>query len=275
MEAGPRDQYRQGEPEVSGGAKPCVPGTHSIRYRHIAAVVVGNALEFYDFITYAFFAVYIGREFFPSESHSSSLLLALATFGAGFLTRPVGGIVIGAMGDRLGRRPAMIFSFSLMGVAIAGLALTPSYAAIGLAAPLLVLLFRLLQGFALGGEVGPTTAFLIEAAPAARRGFYCSLQFATQWAAALTAGIVGVVLARLLSAAELQHWGWRVAMLLGASIVPFGLAIRGSLPETLLEGNDTTSGRIAVHTRLRPHLRVIVLGLVLLATATIGTFSLM
>ncbi len=108
-------------------------------------------------------------------SASRALSLSLATFGAGFLTRPIGAIVIGSMGDRIGRKPAMLLSFTLMGVAIVGLALTPSYARIGVAAPILVLLFRLLQGFALGGEVGPTTAYLVEAAPIHRRGFYASM----------------------------------------------------------------------------------------------------
>src|SRR5262249_40820851 len=126
--------------------------------RHVAAVVVGNALEFYDFLTYAFFAVYIGRPFFPTNDPATSLLASLGTFGAGFVTRPIGGFVIGRMGDRFGRKPAMILSFSLMGIAITGLALTPSYATIGVIAPALVLVFRMMQGFALGGEVGPTTA---------------------------------------------------------------------------------------------------------------------
>src|ERR1700746_824367 len=131
----------------------------SVPVRYVAAVVVGNALEFYDFLTFSFFAVYIGRTFFPSSDPSASLLASLATFGAGFVTRPIGAFVIGRMGDRLGRKPAMVLSFWLMGVAIAGLALTPSHATIGVAAPALVIFFRMLQGFALGGEVGPTTAF--------------------------------------------------------------------------------------------------------------------
>src|SRR5271154_3647577 len=129
----------------------------SVPARHIAAVVVGNALEFYDFLTFAFFAVYIGRAFFPSSSPTASLLASLGTFGVGFMTRPLGGLVIGRMGDRLGRKPAMLLSFGLMGVSIIGLALTPPYRSIGMAAPVLAVLFRLLQGFALGGEVGPST----------------------------------------------------------------------------------------------------------------------
>src|SRR5215472_5859667 len=111
----------------------------SIPARHVAAAVVGNALEFYDFLTYAFFAVYIGRAFFPSSTPSASLLASLATFGVGFVTRPIGSVVIGRMGDRLGRKPAMILTFSLMGIAIIGLALTPPEPMIGVAAPVLVI----------------------------------------------------------------------------------------------------------------------------------------
>ena len=146
----------------------------------LAAVVAGNALEFYDFLIFGFFAVQIGTTFFPGKDPTGSLLLTLATFGVGFLTRPLGGLVIGPLGDRIGRKPAMLFSFGLMGLSITGLALTPSYASIGIAAPILVVLFRLLQGFALGGEVGPATAFLLEAAPTEKRGLYVSFQLATQ-----------------------------------------------------------------------------------------------
>src|SRR6201999_892219 len=122
---------------------------------HVVAVFLGNGLEFYDFLTFSYFAVYIGRTFFPSHDPAIGLLASLATFGIGFAARPIGAIIIGGMGDRVGRKPAMLLSFSLMGVAIVGLALTPSFAQIGIAAPVLVVLFRLLQGFALGGAGGP------------------------------------------------------------------------------------------------------------------------
>jgi MHS family citrate/tricarballylate:H+ symporter-like MFS transporter len=128
--------------------------------RKVVAVGVGNALEFYDFITFSFFAIQIGHCFFPESQTSHGLLYALATFGVGFLTRPLGGVVIGMYGDRVGRKPAMVLSFSLMGASILGLVLTPSYARIGIAAPIFLVIFRLVQGFALRGEVGPSTANL-------------------------------------------------------------------------------------------------------------------
>ena len=132
------------------------PAAPLVRGRHVAAVTMGNALEFYDFLTYAFFAAQIGRTFFPSADASASLLAALATFGAGFLMRPVGALVIGRIGDRAGRKPAMLLTFALMGVAMIGLVLTPGHSSIGIAAPILAIAFRLIQGFALGGEIGPT-----------------------------------------------------------------------------------------------------------------------
>jgi MFS transporter, MHS family, citrate/tricarballylate:H+ symporter len=177
----------------------------------------------------------------------------------------LGSVVIGTMGDRWGRKPAMVLSFTLMGVAIVGLALTPSYRAIGLAAPILAVCFRLLQGFALGGEVGPTTAFLLEAAPPEKRGLYTSLQFATQDLAVLCAGLVGFVLANTLGADALQDWGWRVAFLLGAAVVPFGLIVRRRLPETL---RVEQAKRYSIPA-LRPHVRTAAIGFVMLASVTI------
>jgi len=242
----------------------------SVPARYVAAVVVGNALEFYDFLTYAFFAVYIGRAFFPSNIPTVSLLASLGTFGVGFVTRPIGGLVIGRMGDRLGRKPAMILCFSMMGVAIAGLALTPPHSMIGVAAPVLVIFFRMLQGFALGGEVGPTTAFLLEAAPLERRGFYTAFQGWSQSLAVLISGLVGFGLANALSAQQLQDFGWRIAFLVGAAIVPFGLVMRRSLPETFHTRDNGKRERVP----LRPHLPIAVLGLMMLASGTIGIYTL-
>jgi len=234
----------------------------------LAAVVAGNALEFYDFLIYGFFAIPIGAAFFPAKDATGSLLITLATFGVGFLTRPLGGLLIGPLGDRLGRKPAMLFSFGLMGFSIAGLALTPSYASIGLAAPILVVIFRLLQGFALGGEVGPTTSFLMEAAPPQKRGMYVSLQIATQQVAILVSGVVGFVLSSVLTPEHVTAWGWRVAMLLGTAVVPFALIIRRRLPETF---HRQTGSRAKLTPAQR---KLAVLLTIMAASMTIGTYTL-
>jgi MHS family citrate/tricarballylate:H+ symporter-like MFS transporter len=246
----------------------------------VIAVFIGNGLEFYNFLSYALFSVYIGKAFFPSHDASISTLLSLATFGVGFVTRPVGAIVLGSLGDRIGRKPAMLISFVLMGVGMLGLALTPTYAAIGLAAPILVIAFRLVQGFALGGEVGPTTAYMIEAAPAHRRGLYGSMQYTTQDASSLIAALIAVGLTALLTAQQMQDWGWRLTFLIGVLIVPFGLYIRNRLPETLHAADDAalapdaTTGSLSTRQGLRPYLRVIICGLMLLASGTIGSYVL-
>lgn len=246
-------------------------------WKHVAAVSVGNALEFYDFVTYSFFSLYIGRAFFPGESESTKLLLSLATFGVGFLTRPIGAIVIGRWADRAGRKPAMIFSFAAMGAGIVGLSLTPSYARIGVAAPFLVIAFRLLQGFALGGNVGPATAYMVEAAPPLKRGFYASMQAASQDTAVLLAGIIATALATILTAQQMQDWGWRATMLAGAAIVPFGLMLRRKLPETLRAAADAVrpSGMASgtSSTAIGPHLPLIVCGLLILAATTIAAYT--
>jgi MFS family permease len=245
-------------------------GTRSLlTRRQIASVAAGNALEFYDFVTYSFFAVQIGRTLFPGDA-SQSLILSLATFGVGFVSRPLGGLIIGRMADRRGRKPAMILSFALMGVGIVGLALTPSYRVAGLAASILAVLFRLLQGFALGGEVGPNAAFLMEAAPLDRRGLYLSIHLATADVAVLVAGVVGLALSSLLTASQLDAWGWRAAFLIGASIVPFGLMLRRTLEETLPEEARSP----APPGSLRPLLATAAAGMLILGAGTISNYTL-
>ena len=254
---------------VTNSHEQITPGQGHLPLSRVAAVGVGNALEFYDFLSFSFFALQIGHTFFPASQTSHGLLYALATFGVGFATRPLGGLILGAYGDRAGRKPAMMISFALMGLAILGLALTPGYAQIGIAAPILLVIFRLIQGFALGGEVGPSTAFLIEAAPAHRRGLYVGLQMATQDLAVLAAGIVGFLLSVLMSPEMLDAWGWRLAFLLGAAIVPIGLVIRNRLPETfrITDAKDPPpepKGR---------HVRVFVLGVLMLGASTIAYYG--
>ncbi len=233
----------------------------------VVGVTLGNALEFYDFLIFTFFAVEIGHTFFPATDPQSSLLAALATFGAGFLTRPLGGLVIGVLGDRLGRRPMMLLSFALIGVASLGVALTPSYAAIGIAAPLLVLFWRLVQGFALGGEVGPSTAFLAEAAPPHRRGLYVSMQMFGQNVAVLVAGLIGLALAQVMNDATLASWGWRIALALGVGVVPIGLVLRRTLPETLPSDAPTIPAP-----PLRDYRRTAIIAFLALLSGTIMTY---
>lgn len=248
-------------------ANPGFGPTASVPARHVLAVAAGNALAFYDFLAFAYFSVQIGHTFFPNPE--TSLLLSWATFGAGFLTRPIGGLVIGRMGDRIGRKPAMVFSFGLMGAAVIGMAVTPSYAAIGMAAPILVLIFRLMLGFGAGGEVGPSTAYLLEVSPPSRRGLYASLQYATQDFAACLAGLVGFILASLMSERTLEEWGWRLAFLVGAAIVPIGLIIRRSLPEVTDGPNESSNSATTLSRRYR---RVAVLGFVLLSSTTVISY---
>jgi MFS family permease len=262
-----------------------------IKRRHVAAAVIGNALEFYDFTTYATFAISLGHAFFPQSlagSEFGSLMYSLFTFGAGFALRPVGGIVLGHYADRVGRRPAMLVSFTIMALAILSLALIPSYSTIGFLAPLLAIAARLTQGFALGGEVGPTTAYLVESAPRNLRGLYASWQSASQSMASMFGGLVGFTLAQTLSDADLDAYGWRIAFLLGALTLPFGLYIRRSLPETLhAPAHDDVDydpdaphlsglARVgAVFARIASdHRRAIILGLFILIGGTVATYVL-
>lgn len=193
--------------------------------RLVIATSAGNALEWFDIAIYGFFAVYIGKHFFPAVNETVSMLLTFGTFGASYLVRPLGGAVLGAYADRSGRKAALMLSVSLMMVGTAIIALIPDYATIGLAAPLAVFVARLIQGFSAGGEFGASTAMLIEHAPH-RRGFLASWQFATQGLATLLAASFGYGLARIMAPADLAAWGWRLPFFFGLLIGPVGLYLR-------------------------------------------------
>jgi MHS family citrate/tricarballylate:H+ symporter-like MFS transporter len=247
----------------------------ALKRRHVAAATIGNALEFYDFLTYAFFSIQIGHAFYPTQNAYSSIMLSLATFGAGFVTRPIGAFVIGAYADRVGRRSAMMLCFVLIGVSIVAMALIPTYATIGIAAPILAVLARMLQGFSLGGEVGSNSAYLMEAAATNRRGFTLAWQGASQNIALIAGSLVGTILTMVLPPAALDAYGWRIAFLLGAVAVPFGLWLRSNLPETLHAAEAGPAPAQAGQSRLaqaRGSWRIIVLGLVVLAAGTIGSY---
>ncbi len=237
----------------------------------IAATVAGNALEFYDFLAYSTFAVYISQAFFPTGNAFVSLLLTLAAFGVGFLTRPLGGLLIGAYADRAGRRPALMLTISLMTLGTLALALTPSYASIGPAAPVILVVARLVQGLALGGEVGASTAVLLECAPASRRAYFVSWQNASQGIAVLAAGMVGYALSSILDPQQLALWGWRVPFALGLTIVPVGLYIRRRLPETL-EAAGSRGSSAVLSILWRQHRSPLLLAILIIMSLTVSTY---
>jgi len=237
----------------------------------VAGLVVGNALEFYDFLSYATFAVYIGRAFFPSKDIFVSLLLSLATFGVGFLMRPLAAVLIGTYADRAGRRRALMVTISLMAVGTLAIAVTPSYAAIGPAAPVILVIARIMQGMALGGEVGTSTTALLECAPLDRRGLITSWQGASQGLAIFAAGLSGFVLSTILSKEQLGDWGWRVPFALGLLIVPVGLYIRRQLPETL-EAPRTRGTADVLRSIWRQHRRSVMLAVLVNMCTTVSLF---
>jgi MFS family permease len=209
-------------------ARPSTPA-HT---RAVAAAVIGNALEWYDFTVFGFMTVVIAPLFFPGHSDYSSILMATATFGVAFFMRPIGGLMLGLYADRAGRKAALTLVIALMTLGIFLLALAPPYDSIGAAAPLLIVVARLLQGFSAGGEFGSSTALLIEAAPFSKRGLYGSWQMASQALSLLLGALVAGIVAHALSPEALKSWGWRVPFLFGLLIGPIGVYIRRHLSET-------------------------------------------
>jgi len=202
------------------------------RIHAVARVSSGNFLEMYDFMVFGYYAAAIGRAFFPSGNAYTSLMLSLMTFGAGFLMRPLGALVLGAYTDKHGRRAGLMLTLALMSIGIVTIAATPGYATIGLLAPFLVLAGRLLQGFSAGMELGGVSVYLSEIATPGHKGFYVSWQSASQQAAVIFAALVGVMLTSTLTPAEMASWGWRVPLLIGCAIIPFLFRLRRSLEET-------------------------------------------
>ena len=199
----------------------------------VAAAVIGNAFEFFDFTVFAAYLGYIGHAFYPNDNPLLSDLASAATFGIGFISRPVGGLVLGAYADRVGRKPAMTLTLGLMALGSGVIAILPGYAQIGLVAPVLLILARLIQGFAVGGEVGPATMFMLESAAPHRRSLYTSWQIASQYVGSLVVGVLGFILASGLGKASLEDWGWRIPFAIGVLVAPVGLYIRSQLRETL------------------------------------------
>lgn len=201
-------------------------------WRAVAAASIGNAFEWFDFIIYGFFAMMIATQFFPASSETASLLLTLASFGVTFVMRPLGAVVLGHLGDRHGRKAALTLTMSMMMAGTAITAFAPTYASIGIFAPIVVVAARLIQGFSAGGEFGSATVFLAEQNPR-RRGFYASWQFAGQGLSAVLATAFGAALNGVLTVEQMEVWGWRIPFLLGLLIGPVGYYIRRRVDETL------------------------------------------
>jgi MFS family permease len=255
---------------ASAAARPITSARPKISRKAVAAAIAGNALEFYDFVLYAYFAIYIGQAFFPIAGEFASLMASAATFGVGFFTRPLGGVLIGAFADRAGRKPALILTVALITVGTLGIAATPSYAAIGIAAPIIVVVCRLLQGLALGGEIGPATALLLELAPPGKRGFYTSWQIASQGLAVAVGGLFGVIVSTALSPHDLASWGWRLPFLFSVVLVPIAIYIRRSLPETLDQHASASTTQI-VGAVFKKQRRWVVLGILLMMSGVVSS----
>ena len=239
----------------------------------VIRVASGNFLEMYDFMVFGYYAAAIGKAFFPSGSPYASLMLSLMTFGAGFLMRPLGAIVLGAFTDRHGRRAGLLLTLGLMSIGILSIACTPTYGSIGLIAPLLVLSGRLLQGFSAGMELGGVSVYLSEIATPGRKGFYVSWQSGSQQVAVMFAALVGVALNNTLTPEQMSGWGWRVPLLIGCAIIPFLFRLRISLQETEEFLARPSRPSIAQILRsLRANWRIVFVGTLMVTMTTVSFY---
>lgn len=239
----------------------------------VLRVTSGNFLEMFDFFLFGFYATYIAAAFFPAGNEVASLLLTFMTFGAGFLMRPLGAIVLGAYVDRVGRRKGLIVTLAIMATGTVLIAFVPSYATIGLLAPALVLIGRLLQGFSAGVELGGVSVYLSEMAPPNQKGFYVSWQSGSQQVAIIFAAIIGYLLNTLMPARVVADWGWRIPFCIGSIIVPFIFIIRRSLQETeafLARTRHPTLSEIYKSVAL--NWKIVVAGMLLVVMTTVSFY---
>jgi MHS family proline/betaine transporter-like MFS transporter len=238
----------------------------------VVAASLVTGLEMFDFTVFGFFAVMIGDQFFPAKDPMTSLLWAVGTFGIGFFMRPLGAMMIGAYADRVGRRAAMTRTTWMMALGTAALGLCPSFASIGVIAPLVVIAGRSLQGFAVGGDIGVAATFVMEAGPVSRRGYRVSWQLASQGAAALLGATLGVLLTSTVSPAALASWGWRIPFLIGLLIAPVGLYVRRRLREDSIPAAARHAGTPLAEL-CREHGATILLAMLMMMGQTIPVYA--
>lgn len=215
------------------------------RLRSLLAAAVGNVVEWFDLTIYATFAVYFSPLFFPAQDATASLLATFVVFAVGFFVRPLGGWLLGAYADKHGRKPALTLTITLMAAPTFVIGISPTYETIGIAAPILLVAARMLQGFAAGGESGGAMAYLSEIAPPNRYGLYTSLWYTTVVVGILAASLLGYVLAQVLSPAALGDWGWRIPFLLGGAAGLLGIWVRSAMTETHVQPDAGSSQRPA------------------------------
>lgn len=240
------------------------------KIKAVLMVASGNFLEAYDFIVFGYYAAAIGQTFFPAQSEFASLMLSLMTFGAGFLMRPLGAIVLGAYMDHHGRRAGLLITLGLMAVGTATIAATPGYASIGILAPLIVLLGRLTQGLSQGAEAGGVSVYLSEIATPGSKGFYVAWQSASNQVAVVLAALLGLLMNSWLTKEPMTAWGWRVPLLIGCLMIPFIFYLRGSLKETAVfqaRKHRPTMGQIM--RSLVANWRIVLLGSMTMTMTTI------
>lgn len=218
--------------DTAGSTPPISAAAKKSAFKSIFIVASGNFLEMFDFMVFGYYATYIAKAFFPTGSEFASLMLTLMTFGAGFLMRPVGALVLGAYIDRHGRRQGLLLTLGLMALGTLAIAVTPTYEQIGLAAPIIILIGRLVQGLSAGVEVGGVSVYLNEIAPPDRKGFFTSWQSASQQAAVVFAALIGLLVSTNLSPDTMQAWGWRIPFIIGCVMIPFLFVIRRHMEET-------------------------------------------
>jgi metabolite-proton symporter len=244
------------------------------RVRAIVAGSSGNLVEWYDFYCYSFTAIYFAGQFFPKGDQTSQLLNAAGIFAAGFLMRPVGSWLFGRLADKRGRRFSMMVAVLLMCAGSLMVAVLPTYATIGVAAPVLLLVARLLQGLSVGGEYGTAATYLSEVAEHGRRGFYSSFQYVTLIGGQLLASLVLLVMQQLLSDADLRAWGWRIPFLIGAIAAVIAFYLRRSLAETASRASRERHDAGTVRGMLRyPRSFCVVLGLTAAGSLTFYAFT--